>query len=77
MHYSIDKNVLTIIDSENTLSDPQFRIYNTLGQLISFTHTHSSGNGYQLNPGQIKPGVYFVQLMDKGKYKTFKFIFAN
>jgi len=77
MHYSNDKNVLTINDSENTLSEPQFRIYNTLGQLIPFTQASSAGYGYHLNPGQIQPGVYFVQVMDKGKYRTFKFIFAN
>lgn len=77
MHYSNDKNVLTINDSENTLSEPQFRIYNTLGQLIPFTQASSASYGYHLNPEQIQPGVYFVQVMDKGKYRTFKFIFAN
>lgn len=77
LHYNFGKNILTIVDQNSELIDPQFRIYNIIGQTIPLTLVEADGQNYHLHPVNIQSGVYYIQVLDQGKYRTFKYVFAN
>ena len=59
------------IESSRILKNATLSIFNHAGQLVR-TQTHINGNGVTLERGELKPGIYQLQLEDQGKVSVAK-----
>jgi hypothetical protein len=71
--YTIDK---TLYIKGNVGKNAQFNVYSIDGRLIN-RFGATSQNLNQMSTAGFTPGIYFVKVMDKTKYKPVKFIVEN
>ncbi len=52
----------------------ELRIYNTLGQLKCHQWTEANETRFQLDQGELKEGIYLLQIISREKHSSVKFI---